>query len=122
MRSIAKQRHQAAIHQSFRCFYCGLPMWESSSTTFINRHGLTKAEASLLQCTGEHLHPKGEGGSDKSHNIVAACKHCNQTRHKSAKILTSTDYKKKVQKRLHKGAWFPESVIRKAKGKRTTAV
>ncbi|MFQ2659216.1 HNH endonuclease [Aeromonas caviae] len=122
MGNIAKHRHQAAVRQSFHCFYCGLPMWESSPTAFIKQHGLTKAEASLLQCTGEHLHPKGEGGSDKSHNIVAACKHCNQTRHKSSKIMTPTQYRQKVQKRLNKGAWFPEGVIRKAKGKRTTAV
>lgn len=32
MGNIAKQRHQAAVRQSFHCFYCELPMWEVSLT------------------------------------------------------------------------------------------
>lgn len=61
MGNIAKQRHQAAVRQSFHCFYCGLPMWEASPAALMHQYSLTPAEARLLQCTGEHLKPRGNG-------------------------------------------------------------
>lgn len=122
MGNIAKHRHQAAVRQSFHCFYCGLPMWESSPSPLLQQYGLSQAEARLLQCTGEHLHPKGKGGSDQASNIVAACKHCNSTRHKTPNALNPDQYQKKVQKRVSKGQWFPGGLARKVKGKRVTAV
>ena len=120
--NIAKQRHQAAVRQSFHCFYCKLPMWESSPNQLAHQHGLSIAEASLLQCTGEHLHPRGEGGSNKANNIVAACKHCNSTRHKTPNVLSPTQYQQKVQKRVSKGQWFPGGLVSKVKGKRANGV
>lgn len=116
MTSIAKQRHQAAIRQSFRCYYCGLPMWESSPSAFIDQYRLSQSQVHLLQCTGEHLHPKGDGGTNQSHNIVAACRHCNSTRHKTPKVLNPEQYQKKVQKRIRQGGWFPNNLTNKMKG------
>lgn len=122
MGNIAKKRHQAAVRQSFHCFYCGLPMWESSPAPLLHQYGLSPAEASLLQCTGEHLHPRGNGGSDQASNIVAACKHCNHTRHKTPKVLSPEQYQQKVQKRVNKGQWFPGNLTRKVKGKHAKGV
>ena len=57
--------------QGGKCFYCGLRMWLNS-----------QKGPSLLRCTAEHLKARSEGGSDGPSNIVAACWHCNHTRHK----------------------------------------
>lgn len=122
MRSIAKQRHKAAVRQSFHCFYCGFPMWESSPAPLIRQYGLTPTEARSLQCTGEHLHPRSDGGSDHASNIVAACKHCNSTRHRTPNVLSPGQYQKKVQKQIGKGRWFSESLIRKVRAKEAIAV
>ena len=103
MGNIAKQRHQAAVRQYFHCFYCGLPMWEASPAALMQQYRLTPAEARLLQCTGEHLQPRGEGGSNQPANIVAACQHCNSTRHKTLKVLSPEQYQKKVRARVGKG-------------------
>ena len=113
MSNVAKKRHQAAVRQSYHCFYCGLPMWESTSSEFITHFGLSAAEARFLQCTGEHMNPRCDGGTNDASNIVAACRHCNSTRHKAAKVLKPDQYRKKVQERIRKGAWFPKSVLQK---------
>ncbi|WP_339009581.1 HNH endonuclease [Aeromonas popoffii] len=39
------------------------------------------SRSAVLQCTGEHLQPRSNGGSNQPANIVAACRHCNGTRH-----------------------------------------
>ncbi|MDM5083656.1 HNH endonuclease [Aeromonas rivipollensis] len=122
MGKIAKQRHQAAIRQSFQCFYCGLPMWEASPAALIHQYRLTPVEARLLQCTGEHLQPRSEGGSDRPANIVAACRHCNGTRHKTPTVLSPEQYQKKVRARMGKGGWFPKGITSKVKGNKTNRV
>ena len=116
MGNIAKQRHQAAVRQSFHCFYCGLPMWESSPAALMHQYSLTPAEARLLQCTGEHLKPRGNGGSDQPSNIVATCRHCNGTRHKTPKVLSPEQYQKKVRARVGKGAGFRKGSPARSRG------
>lgn len=113
MPTIATYRHQAAVHQSFRCFYCNMPMWESNAEAFIREYGLTRKQADYLQCTGEHLHTRCDGGPNIASNIVAACKHCNQTRHKAKKPLTAEKYQKKVDTRVKRGHWLPENIVTK---------
>ncbi|MFM5151325.1 HNH endonuclease [Aeromonas hydrophila] len=122
MGNIAKQRHQAAVRQYFHCFYCGLPMWEASPAALMQQYRLTPAEARLLQCTREHLQPRGEGGSNQPANIVAACQHCNSTRHKTPKVLSPEQYQKKVRARVGKGGWFPKGITSKVKGSKTNGV
>lgn len=122
MGNIAKQRHQAAVRQSFHCYYCGFPMWESSPAQLMFQYSFTSAEVRSLQCTGEHLHPRSDGGSDHASNIVAACKRCNSTRHKTPIVLNPDQYQKKVQKRISKGRWFSESITRKVKAKVASTV
>lgn len=51
-------RQQAAQEQGMRCKFCYTPL------TFKN-------------LTGDHFYPKSKGGSNEAHNIVAACKDCN---------------------------------------------
>ena len=74
-KNLAHLRSQAASIQSFRCFYCRLPMWAGDSTLFIQRFGLTERQAKLVQCTAEHLQAQCAGGQHTKANIAAACWH-----------------------------------------------
>jgi hypothetical protein len=72
----------AAFHsQGGRCFYCEFPMWLTNRAAFAATRGLTLCQASHLQATGEHLVAQQDGGKHGA-NVVAACHHCNQGRHK----------------------------------------
>lgn len=97
-------------------------MWEASPAALMHQYLLTPAEARLLQCTGEHLQPLSNGGSNQPTNIVAACQHCNSTRHKPPKALSPEQYQKKVRARVGKGGWFPNGITSKVKGNKTKGV
>ncbi|TNH91148.1 HNH endonuclease [Aeromonas hydrophila] len=112
--SIQKQRHRAAVNQAHRCYYCNMPMWETNPAQFSGQHQISEQQVSLLQCTGEHLHPKSEGGSNSTANIVAACKYCNQTRHKEKSPLTAPEYKRKVLSLSKKGKWHTSKILKSA--------
>ena len=105
-RSLANQRRLAAQRQAYKCFYCGLPMWEAAPSAFAAKFNLSLAQAALLQCTAEHLHPRSNGGSDAISNIVAACHFCNRTRHTAAKPLSPSKYETHVKTRMAKGGWL----------------
>jgi len=90
-KSIVIARRAAFAFQSHRCFYCGIPIWETSATKFAQTYRITSRQALLLRCTAEHLRARSEGGPNNAANIVAACACCNQTRHK-AKIRIRADY------------------------------
>src|SRR5687768_7510081 len=97
-------RHQAFKRQGGRCYYCGIPMWLLSHDELPGR-SLSPAAAARLKCTAEHLVPRSEGGTNIAANIVAACAHCNWTRHK-VKHLTAPDaYRCLVEQRVKRGAW-----------------
>lgn len=110
--SLVSLRRQAHIRQSCRCFYCDLPIWLQDPTAFVVQHRLSQRQARLLQCTAEHLQPKSEGGADTASNVVAACRHCNQTRHKARRPLEPVKYRERVQVRLAKGRWWPQPILR----------
>ena len=77
-----KSARNAAFHaQGGRCFYCTFPMWLTDRAGFAVAHGLTLRQAARLQATGEHLLAQQDGGKH-GNNVVAACHHCNQLRHK----------------------------------------
>ncbi|MCU4492630.1 HNH endonuclease [Acinetobacter guillouiae] len=103
--SIQKHRNQAFILQYGLCFYCHQPMWISENTSFISKYRLKPRKANLLQCTAEHLKARQDGGSNSAKNIVAACKFCNNTRHKSKNALDPELYGKHVRKRLLNNNW-----------------
>ena len=99
-RSIQRSRQFAFNSQGGKCFYCGLRMWLNG-----------QKGPSLLRCTAEHLKARSEGGSDGPSNIVAACWHCNHTRHKCKHPLDPQSYRAKVRRCLDQGAWFPGHVL-----------
>lgn len=78
---LQRSRHQAFQSQCGRCYYCSVSMWMHDPLE-LRLPTSSEVRAARLQCTAEHLHPQSEGGSDGPENIVAACAHCNHTRHK----------------------------------------
>ncbi|WP_170396718.1 MULTISPECIES: HNH endonuclease [Ruegeria] len=93
--------------QNGRCYYCGFLMWSGNQSLFAKTLGVSTACVSRLQCTAEHLNARSDGGLDSDANIVAACLHCNRTRHKAATILGPHPYRLKVQDRISAGKWHP---------------
>jgi DNA-directed RNA polymerase subunit RPC12/RpoP len=63
------------------------------------------AGAQRLRCTAEHLLPRSDGGSDLPENIVAACAHCNHTRHKRKRPPDPKTYRADVMRRVARGGW-----------------
>lgn len=102
------QRNKAFKKQTGHCYYCGYVMWQGESKAFAATYDMTEKEAKRFQCTAEHLLPRSEGGSNRSRNIVAACYHCNSTRHKIKNAPKPLVYKGRIQKRLRKGKWHPK--------------
>lgn len=97
---LQRSRQLAYDHQGGKCYYCGLRMWLGGSSG-----------PSLLRCTAEHLIARSEGGGDNPANIVAACLHCNQTRHKRKKPPEPQSYRVEVRRRVARGAWLPKPVL-----------
>ncbi|WP_365353305.1 HNH endonuclease [uncultured Roseovarius sp.] len=103
LQKIRKEKYTA---QGRRCFYCEQPMWSGSSKHFQLVHSISERQARWFQCTAEHLLAASEGGSISPTNIVAACKFCNNTRHRSKQPLSPKAYKQKVLSRLEAGRWL----------------
>lgn len=108
-----KSARNAAFHaQAERCFYCNFPMWLTDRPGFAIAHGLTLLQASRLQATGEHLIAQQDGGRH-GRNVVAACHHCNQSRHKyrphSAPL--PDQFARLVQARVKRRLWHPDNMF-----------
>lgn len=99
---IRSLRLQAFQQQQGRCWYCGVQMWHLSPAELSS---VPARSASRLRCTAEHLTPKCEGGRDEAGNIVAACAHCNHTRHQRKKPPQPEMYLVDIRKRLSRGGW-----------------
>ena len=95
-----QSRQFAFNRQGGKCFYCGLRMWLNG-----------QSGPPQMRCTAEHLTARCEGGDNGRSNIVAACWHCNHTRHKCKRPLDPLRYQAKVKRRLARGAWLPRCVI-----------
>ncbi|RUM95274.1 hypothetical protein EET67_24170 [Pseudaminobacter arsenicus] len=104
-------RTARASEQGGRCFYCGFPMWSANG---LGARGLQKGKwiPANLQCTAEHLLPRSDGGQDGRENVVAACRFCNQTRHRRGKVLPPNQYREHVQGRVRSGKWHSAAVRR----------
>ncbi|WP_330114067.1 HNH endonuclease [Pseudomonas sp. JS3066] len=111
-KSLATPRAQAFKAQRGRCYYCHLPMWQSNPEQFATRHGLTVGQVQALRCTGEHLVAHKDGGGAERCNIVAACRFCNQARHRRPIDLSAEQFASHVRQRLAKGAWHPRELRR----------
>jgi hypothetical protein len=81
--ALMRQRHRAFASQSGLCFYCRLPMWERDPFLFASRFETSVLAIGRFQCTAEHLKPRSCAGDSSKGNIVAACRFCNQTRHRA---------------------------------------
>lgn len=119
---LATIRKSAFEHQQGRCYYCRLPMWLRDSHKYAARYGLTRKQATLFQCTAEHLLPRKDGGGNATPNIVAACRFCNQRRHTRSKALSPERYKALVSRRLQKRRWQGPQVLSKLASRKTGPV
>lgn len=99
----------AAFHrQGGRCYYCRFSMWLTDRAGFAAAHGLTLRQAAPLQATGEHLVAQQDGGRHGV-NVVAACRHCNECRHKHRPQAAPDPerYRARVQSRVKHRHWHP---------------
>jgi 5-methylcytosine-specific restriction endonuclease McrA len=85
-------------------------MWADGAADFAKRHGISWKEARRFQCTAEHLIPLSDGGTSRQNNVVAACRYCNQHRHKLTPAPDPAIYRKRVERRVAKGCWHPRSL------------
>lgn len=108
--NFSKQRLTAFKKQSGRCYYCGSHMWLTNVKKFAFEHNISESEAARFQCTAEHMLARCDGGNNSSENIVAACRFCNNTRHKRKTPLVPNKFKSLIQKRLKKGKWHPHEL------------
>lgn len=108
--SLHKLRHQSFQSQAGRCWYCGVRMWVRSPDEL----GLSPTKgpsASKLKCTAEHLIARQQGGRDSLENVVAACAHCNQTRHKRKCPPDPVSYQNQVRHRIEHHKWHDRWVF-----------
>lgn len=110
---IVQYRHQAFLEQARRCYYCGFLMWERDPEAFAKTHGISLVQAQRFKCTAEHLVARSDGGTDVSTNIVAACLHCNQTRHRMKPAPTPHALQQLISKQLRNQSWHRRAVARK---------
>lgn len=100
-KQLVRSRQIAFNRQGGKCYYCGVSMWRCGA-----------GQSPPLQCTAEHLKARSEGGSDRPENIVAACAHCNRTRHKRKRPPEPPAYREEVRRRVQRRGWHPEWVFR----------
>jgi 5-methylcytosine-specific restriction endonuclease McrA len=108
--SLVKHRHAAYLRQGERCWYCNCPMWETDAAAFAARLRITSKLARLLQCTSEHLIPKSDGGKAVATNIVAACRYCNNGRHKARMPSPADAMLIRVRRLVAQGRWLPHGL------------
>ncbi len=111
--SLVRPRSIAYSRQSGLCFYCNCPMWSGNPNEFAAKFGISLSQAKVLECTGEHLDAHKDGGSSDPSNIVAACKFCNQGRHKRKCPPQPERFKQIICKRMAKKSWHQIWVFQK---------
>ncbi|MGC3983099.1 MAG: HNH endonuclease [Steroidobacteraceae bacterium] len=109
-KSLSKIRLSAFNHQGGRCYYCGLPMWESNIAAFSVQYKITLKQAKAFQSTAEHLLARQDGGTDTASNIVAACRFCNGHRHFRKNARQPEAHQRHVRIRMTQGHWHPRSI------------
>lgn len=110
MKSLRKKRQFAFERQNGRCYYCNFLMWIDNAEPFAEKYRISVKQAHALRCTAEHLSARQDGGGNSTANIVAACRHCNQQRHKRKAPPAPEQYKLFVRKRLEKTGWHGQWV------------
>ena len=110
---ITTLRSIAYSHQAGRCYYCNMLMWTKSPNEFASKYGITEMQAKRHQCTAENLQARKDGGETSPSNIVAACKLCNQRRHKRKNPPVPECYRELVQRRIKQKKWHEPWVFEK---------
>jgi len=80
-------------------------MWKDDINAYALKNAMSLRQARFFESTGEHLIPFSEGGTSKQENIVAACRLCNERRHRRNANLTSAQYIEYVQRHVARGGW-----------------
>ncbi len=102
---IQNLRLRAFQQQHGRCWYCGVQMWHHDPAEL---PGIPVKSAWRLRCTAEHLLAQCDGGRDEASNVVAACAHCNHTRHKRKNPPEPNAFLVDIRMRVARGGWhFP---------------
>ncbi len=109
-RQIIQNRLSPFLRQEGRCIYCRVLMWLDDISSFAASHPISLRAARLLQCTAEHVVSQCDGGGDDAANIVAACRRCNQVRHRRAVAPEPLPYGLEVQRRVGRGKWHDRCV------------
>jgi hypothetical protein len=111
-KSYCKARNAAFHAQGGLCHYCEFPMWLVDRAGFAATHGLTLRQASLLQATAEHLLAQQDGGKHGA-NVVAACYHCNTSRHRfrPQSAPDAISYRDQVQRRVKHRHWHSRDLF-----------
>jgi len=108
--TLSKSRHAAFKRQGGLCYYCGFPIWLEQPTVFVEKYGISKKDSARFQCTAEHLVARQDGGADSRDNIVAACRFCNNGRHRISSPPTPAKFRQYVGRRVHAGKWHPKYI------------
>lgn len=113
-KTFLRSRDLAFVRQGGRYFYCDSPMWATDEAGFATKYRITLPQSRQFQCTGEHLKERQQGGDNSAANVVAACRYCNQNRHRCRPMNAPdpTAYKQRVQKRMANGSWLGAKVLR----------
>lgn len=104
-KSLKQPRSTAFARQNGRCYYCNQPMWTKDLLSFASKYNATPSQVTHFQCTGEHLNAHQDGGSSAQKNIVAACRYCNQQRHRRKVALSPKQHKELIWRRMGQGRW-----------------
>ncbi|ALN79443.1 hypothetical protein LA76x_1285 [Lysobacter antibioticus] len=88
-------------------------MWLTDRAGFAIARGLSLRQASRLQATAEHLIARQDGGKHGA-NVVAACYHCNQARHRfrPSAAPSSDRFRALVQVRVKRQRWHSRDLFR----------
>lgn len=114
-----RSARNAAFHrQGGLCYYCDLPMWLTNHGGFAVRHGLSLRQAACLQATGEHLVAQQDGGGHGT-NVVAACHHCNECRHKFRPHAApdADRYRGHVRQKVARRKWHSREIMQAFRGR-----
>ncbi|MDQ1919254.1 HNH endonuclease [Massilia pseudoviolaceinigra] len=113
IKAVKAARARAFRIQAGHCCYCGWPMWLDNPSAFAARYNLSRREAAWFQRTAEHCIAKCEGGTNRAENIRAACRFCNQRRHRRATVPDAKAYACLVRNRMLKGGWHSPALFKR---------
>lgn len=107
---IVRSRLSSFQRQEGRCFYCRVLMWCEDAKSYVACFRISLRAARQLECTAEHLVPQCDGGGDHTANIAAACRRCNQGRHRRKVAPEPEQYRRDVQRRVGRRKWHDRCV------------